>query len=73
MKGVSIVSAWLIGVYLVARALIEPFTIDIGDPVTYRDDWGGPSLTGVLMVHMVPGLLAAALMTASILRRHRAG
>ena len=73
MKRVFITAAWLLGVYLVARAIIEPFTIDMSDPATYRNDWGGPSLIGVLAVHMIPGVLAAAAMVASIFRHRRAG
>jgi hypothetical protein len=35
--------------------------IDIADPATYQDDWGGPSLAGVIAVHCLPGIVAAAL------------
>jgi len=61
--------AWLMGAYLVVRAIAEPFVIDLSDPATYRNDWGGPSLIGVLAVHMLPGLLAAALMVLALRRR----
>ena len=44
--------------YFVVRGVAEPFVIDVGDPATYRHDWGGPSLAGVLAVHCGPGLLA---------------
>jgi hypothetical protein len=54
--------AWLVGTYLVARAIVELFVIDFSDASTYRNDWGGPSLIGVLAVHMLPGLLAAIVM-----------
>jgi hypothetical protein len=30
------------------RAIAEPFVIDVTDPATYREDWGGPSLLGFL-------------------------
>lgn len=63
--------AWLLGAYLVARAIAEPFVIDLSDPSTYRRDWGGPSLVGVLTVHMLPGLLAAGLMVRALGRRQR--
>jgi hypothetical protein len=56
---------FVLGLYLVARAIAEPFTIDMTDRATYRDDWGGPSLLGVLAVHCGPGLLAAAVMLGS--------
>jgi hypothetical protein len=63
---------WVLGVvgaYLIVRAAVEPFVIDPGDPATYRSDWGGPSLAGVLAVHCGPGLLAAALFAVALRRR----
>ena len=65
------VLALVLGVFLIWRAIVEPFTIDFGDPATYRNDWGGPSLPGVLAVHMGPGLLALILMIVAIIRRRR--
>jgi hypothetical protein len=61
----------VLGLYLVARAITEPFVIDMSDPATYRDDWGGPSLAGVLAVHCGPGLLAAAALVTALVRRRR--
>lgn len=69
MKRVAVVVAWVIGVYLVGRAIAEPFMIDVGDPATYERDWGGPSLVGVLVVHMGPGVVSAILMTRALRRR----
>lgn len=51
----------LLGLYLIVRAFAEPFVIDMTDPATYRSDWGGPSLAGVLLVHCGPGLVSAVL------------
>lgn len=48
----------MLGVFFILRAAMEPFVIDLGNPTTYARDWGGPSLTGVLLVHMVPGVVA---------------
>ncbi|MGK5680462.1 hypothetical protein [Actinoplanes sp. URMC 104] len=62
---------FVIGLYLVVRAAIEPFVIDFGDAATYRNDWGGPHLAGVLAVHVGPGLPAAALMIRWFVRRRR--
>jgi hypothetical protein len=45
--------------------------IDINDPASYRDDWGGPSLLGVLAVHCGPGLLALIAFGIVLLRRRR--
>lgn len=71
VRRILIVASYVVGLYLIARAIAEPFVIDMTDPATYSDDWGGPSLLGVLAVHMGPGLLAAALMARHLVRRHR--
>lgn len=55
MKKIVIGVGLLLGLYLVVRAVAEPFVIDMTDPATYRSDWGGPSLAGVLLVHCGPG------------------
>jgi hypothetical protein len=60
---------WLLGAFLLIRAIAAPFSIDMSDPVSYLADWGGPSLVGVLAVHMVPGLLAASWMVMMARRR----
>lgn len=59
----------IFGLYLIVRAVVEPFVIDMSDPSTYRNDWGGPSLLGVLAVHCGPGLLAGAVIVAVLIRR----
>jgi hypothetical protein len=69
-KALSIVGL-LIGLYLIGRAIAEPFVIDVTDPATYRDDWGGPSLAGVLVVHCGPGIVAALIIAAVLVRRLR--
>ena len=69
MKRFGVAILWIIGLYFVVRALAEPFVIDLNDPATYRNDWGGPSLTGVLLVHCGLGLVAAALMAWRLMRR----
>ena len=58
------------GLFLIVRAIAEPFVIDMSDPATYRNDWGGPSLLGVLLAHCGPGVLAA-IAIAMVLIRHR--
>jgi len=62
----------LLGTYLIVRAIVEVFVIDYGDPATYRDDWGGPSLAGVLAVHCGPGLIALVLIILALRQRARA-
>ena len=62
----------LLGIYFVVRAVVEPFVIDVNDPASYRKDWGGPSLLGVLAVHCGPGLVALAAFCVVLLRRRPA-
>ena len=69
MKRFGVVILWVIGLYFVVRAIAEPFVIDLNDPATYQNDWGGPSLTGVLLVHCGLGLVAAVLMAWRLMRR----
>ena len=59
------VGGTLIALYLIGRALAEPFVIDVGDPASYRRDWGGPSLAGVLLVHCGPGVIAAVVLAVA--------
>lgn len=63
----------VLGLFLVARAIVELFVIDRSNPASYRNDWGGPSLVGVLLVHVGPGLLAGAAIAVALLRRRSAG
>jgi len=71
MKTIGWVLAISVGLYLIGRAVAEPFLIDMTDPATYRLDWGGPSLAGVLAVHCGPGLVALALMVRALRRPSR--
>lgn len=59
----------LVGLFLVARAVAELVTVDPGRPATYRDDWGGPTYAGVLLVHAGPGLLVLGLVALLLWRR----
>jgi hypothetical protein len=69
MKRIGVATLWVIGIYFVARALAEPFVIDVNNPASYRHDWGGPHLAGVLLVHCGLGVVAAALMAWRLMRR----
>jgi hypothetical protein len=71
MKTIGWAVLTLFGLYLAVRAVVEPFVIDVHDPATYRLDWGGPHLAGVLAVHCGPGVVAAALIAGAVLRRRR--
>jgi hypothetical protein len=69
MKKLASAFGLLLGLYLIVRAIIEPFVIDVRDPSTYHLDWGGPHLAGVLAVHCLPGLIAAVLIARWFLSR----
>lgn len=69
VRKIASIVGLIIGLYLIVRAAVEPFVIDVSDPATYRNDWGGPHLIGVLAVHCGPGLLAAAVIVAVLVRR----
>jgi hypothetical protein len=71
MKTVVVVFANLVGMYFVVRAVVELVSIDYGDAASYEDDWGGPSLAGVLAVHCLPGVIAVALMILGARRLRR--
>ncbi|MEU4159379.1 hypothetical protein [Actinoplanes sp. NPDC026670] len=58
----------VVALFFVARAVAEPFVIDVTDASTYANDWGGPSLAGVLAVHCGPGVLAAMFLYGSVVR-----
>lgn len=45
----------VIALYAVVRGIAELFLIDYPDPSSYREDWGGPSLLGVLQCTPDPG------------------
>jgi hypothetical protein len=57
VKRVALAAATVLGLYLTVRAVAELFIIHWGNPASYRNDWGGPSLAGVLAVHCIPGLI----------------
>jgi hypothetical protein len=69
LRRVAVVFGVVLGLYLIGRAIVEPFTVNLSDPSTYRNDWGGPSLLGVLVVHCGPGIIAAAWMLTALFRR----
>jgi hypothetical protein len=71
MRKVAWGTGIVLGLFFLVRAIAELVVIDFSDPATYRDDWGGPSLVGVLLVHCGPGLLVAALAAVVFVRRSR--
>ena len=63
----------VLGAYFVARAVAELLMVHYNDPASYRPDWGGPSLAGVLAVHAGPGLVVLIAAAAYAWRRARSG
>jgi hypothetical protein len=72
MRKAASVVGLVVGLYLIVRAAAEPFLIDMSDPATYGNDWGGPSLFGVLLVHCGPGGIAAVVITMVLTGRRSA-
>jgi hypothetical protein len=70
-RGALTVFGVVLGLYLIGRAIVEPFILNLSDPASYRNDWGGPSLFGVLAVHCGPGIVAALWMVTALMRRRR--
>jgi hypothetical protein len=71
MKKTLWILGTLLGLYLIARAISWPFSVDAGDPSTYASDWGGPTLLGAAAVHCGPGTLSALIMVGAIIRGRR--
>ena len=71
LRPTAIVFGWVLGAYLVVRAVVELVNVDYGNAASYRNDWGGPSLAGVLAVHVGPGLLVGAFALVRLLRFRR--
>lgn len=71
MKRAAVAVGLVLSLYLIVRAVAEPFVIDMSDPATYRNDWGGPSLFGVLLVHCGPGVVAAGAIAMALVRRRQ--
>ena len=69
MRKAASIAGLTLGLYLIARAIAEPFVIDMTNPASYRNAWGGPSLIGVLLVHCGPGLVAGVAIVAALRRR----
>jgi hypothetical protein len=71
LRKVAIVLGFVIGAFFIIRAVVELVTIDYSDPSSYANDWGGPSLGGVLLVHCGLGLVSAVATGMSVRRRRR--
>ena len=69
MRKVAIALGVIVGIFFIVRAVVELIAIDYSDPSSYAQDWGGPSLAGVLFVHCVLGIIAAILIGVFLWRR----
>ena len=65
LKKIAIGLALLVGAFFIVRAIVELLTIDYSDPSSYANDWGGPSLAGVLLVHCGLGIIAVVALVIS--------
>lgn len=68
----AVVFGGLFAIYAVGRGITEFWVVDFGDPASYRNAWGGPSLLGVFAVHSGPGLAVIILGLVWLRRRGRA-
>jgi hypothetical protein len=59
MRRIALALGVIVGIFFIVRAVVELLTIDYSDPTSYADDWGGPSIAGVLLVHCGLGLIGA--------------
>jgi ribulose 1,5-bisphosphate carboxylase large subunit-like protein len=71
MRRARWVLGFVVGGFFILRAVMELFVVDFGDPSSYAADWGGPSLFGVLLVHMGPGVVSAVLLVYAVRRARR--
>ncbi|MET1012511.1 MAG: hypothetical protein ABWY83_09045 [Actinomycetota bacterium] len=69
MRRIVIALGVIVGIFFIVRAVVELLTIDYSDPSSYANDWGGPSLAGVLLVHCGLGLIAAVWIGVFLWRR----
>jgi hypothetical protein len=58
-RTIAIVLGVILGTFFIVRAVVEVLTIDYSAPSSYADDWGSPSLAGVLLVHCGLGVISA--------------
>jgi hypothetical protein len=70
MRTAARIFGLVVAVFLIVRAIVELVTFHYSDTSSYRHDWGGPSMVGVLFVHCLPGVLAAAAIVL-VVRRSR--
>ncbi len=73
LKKALLVFGYVLGIYLIIRAAVEPFIIDYDNPGSYQQLWGGPTIFGVMAVHMLPGIISLILIIFHLKKKLRKG
>ena len=55
-KVIGFAAGGVLAAFLLGRGAAEFFIVHYGDPASYRNAWGGPSLAGVFAVHSGPAV-----------------
>ena len=71
-KVIGLAAGAVLAAFLVGRGAAEFFIVHYGDPASYRNAWGGPSLAGVFAVHSGPAVAILLGAGGYLIRRHRA-
>jgi hypothetical protein len=71
-KVIGLAAGGVLAAFLVGRGAAEFFIVHYGDPASYRNAWGGPSLAGVFAVRSGPAVAILLGAGGYLIRRHRA-
>ncbi len=71
-KVIGLAAGGVLAAFLVGRGAAEFFLVHYGNPASYRNAWGGPSLAGVFAVHSGPAVAILLGTGGYLVRRHRA-
>ncbi len=71
-KVIGLAAGSALAAFLVGRGAAEFLIVHYGDPASYRDAWGGPSLAGVFAVHSGPAVAILLGAGGYLVQRHRA-
>ena len=71
-KVIGLAAGGVLAAFLVGRGVAEFFIVHYGDPASYRNAWGGPSLAGVFAVHSGPAVAILLGAGGYLVRWHRA-
>ena len=71
-KVIGLAAGGVLAAFLVGRGAAEFFIVHYGDPASYRNAWGGPSLAGVFAVHSGPAVAILLGAGGYLVRWHRA-